>query len=119
MWARARVDALLRQIALTGETKDAIDEIIALSKKYKFVTPYTSFLAAPRSLLRPRVIKPGDPVLRVRTDESLGGRFAKPHVAAVKYASYIAVGGEPAMPRGYARRSSIRIARFDGWNRSA
>ena len=71
MWARARVDALLRQIALTGETKELIDEIIALSKKYKFVTPYTSFLAAPRSLLRPRVIRPGDPVLRVHTDESI------------------------------------------------
>jgi len=71
MWARARVDALLRQIALNGETKEAIDEIIALSKKYKFVTPYTSFLAAPRSLLRPRVIRPGDPVLRVHTDPSI------------------------------------------------
>jgi Ca-activated chloride channel family protein len=71
MWARARVDALLRLIALNGETREAIDEIIALSKKYKFVTPYTSFLAAPRSLLRPRVIRPGDPVLRVRADESV------------------------------------------------
>jgi Ca-activated chloride channel family protein len=71
LWARARVDALLRQIALNGETKEAIDELIALSKKYKFVTPYTSFLAAPRSLLRPRVIRPGDPVLRVHADESI------------------------------------------------
>jgi Ca-activated chloride channel homolog len=71
MWARARVDALLREISLNGETKEAIDEIIALSKKYKFVTPYTSFLAAPRSLLRPRVIRPGDPVLRVRADQSI------------------------------------------------
>lgn len=71
MWARARVDALLRQIELNGETREAIDEIIALSKKYKFVTPYTSFLAAPRSLLRPRVIRPGDPVLKVHTDPSI------------------------------------------------
>jgi Ca-activated chloride channel family protein len=71
LWARARVDALLREIALNGETKEAIDEIIALSKKYKFVTPYTSFLAAPRSLLRPRVIRPGDPVLKVRADQSI------------------------------------------------
>ncbi|HLG14612.1 MAG TPA: VIT domain-containing protein [Blastocatellia bacterium] len=71
MWARARVDALLRQIALNGETREAMDEIIALSKKYKFVTPYTSFLAAPRSLLRPRVIRPGDPVLRVQCDQSI------------------------------------------------
>ena len=71
LWARNRVDALLRQIDLNGETAELINEIIALSKKYKFVTPYTSFLAAPRSLLRPRVIMPGDPVLRVRTDKSI------------------------------------------------
>lgn len=71
LWARARVDALLRKIALEGESEELINEIIALSKKYKFVTPYTAFLAAPRSLLRPRIIKPGDPVLRVRTDQSI------------------------------------------------
>src|SRR6185436_13612588 len=41
---------------------------IALSKRYKFLTPYTAFLAAPRSLLRPRRIQPGDPVLRVECD---------------------------------------------------
>ena len=35
------------------------------------MTPYTSFLAAPRALLRPRVIRPGDPLLRVKTDESI------------------------------------------------
>jgi Ca-activated chloride channel homolog len=70
-WARARVDALLAKIERDGEDQATIDEIIRLAKKYKFVTPYTSFLAAPRSLLRPRVIRPGDPVLRVRTDESI------------------------------------------------
>jgi Ca-activated chloride channel family protein len=71
LWAQARVNALLEQIARDGETRDAIDEIIALSRRYKFVTPYTSFLAVPRSLLRPRVIRPGDPVLRVHTDPSI------------------------------------------------
>lgn len=70
-WAKARVDALLEKIDREGEDRDSIDEIIRLSRKYKFVTPYTSFLAAPRSLLRPRLIRPGDPVLRVRTDESI------------------------------------------------
>jgi Ca-activated chloride channel family protein len=70
-WAKARVDALLDKIAREGEDRDAIDEIIRLSKKYKFVTPYTSFLAVPRSLLRPRVIRPGDPVLRLKTDASI------------------------------------------------
>jgi Ca-activated chloride channel family protein len=70
-WARARVDALLEKIARDGEDRASIEEIIRLSRKYKFVTPYTSFLAVPRALLRPRVIRPGDPVLRVRTDASI------------------------------------------------
>ena len=71
IWAQARVNALLEQIDREGETAAAIDEIIRLSRRYKFVTPYTSFLAVPRSLLRPRVIRPGDPVLRVRTDPAI------------------------------------------------
>ncbi|HET7872225.1 MAG TPA: VIT and VWA domain-containing protein, partial [Terriglobales bacterium] len=71
LWARARVDALLEKIERDGEDRASIDEIIRLARKYKFVTPYTSFLAVPRALLRPRVIRPGDPVLRVRTDPSI------------------------------------------------
>jgi Ca-activated chloride channel family protein len=70
-WAKARVDALLDKIARDGEDRASVDEVIQLARRYKFVTPYTSFLAAPRALLRPRVIKPGDPVLRVATDESI------------------------------------------------
>lgn len=70
-WARARVDALLEKIEREGEDQATIDEIIRLSREYKFVTPYTSFLAVPRALLRPRVIRPGDPVLRVHTDGSI------------------------------------------------
>lgn len=71
LWARARVDALLEKIERDGEDPATIDEIIRLARKYKFVTPYTSFLAVPRALLRPRVIRPGDPILRVKTDESI------------------------------------------------
>jgi Ca-activated chloride channel family protein len=71
LWAQARVDALLAQINRDGESRAAIDEIIRLARRYKLVTPYTSFLAVPRSLLRPRVIRPGDPVLRVRTDPAI------------------------------------------------
>jgi Ca-activated chloride channel family protein len=71
LWAKARVDALLEKIERAGEDKASIDEIIRLARKYKFVTPYTSFLAVPRALLRPRVIRPGDPVIRVRTDPSI------------------------------------------------
>jgi len=71
LWARARVDALLEKIQREGEDQATIDEIIRLARQYKFVTPYTSFLAVPRALLRPRVIRPGDPVLRVKTDDSI------------------------------------------------
>jgi Ca-activated chloride channel family protein len=71
LWAKARVDALLEKIEREGEDKASIDEIIRLARKYKFATPYTSFLAVPRALLRPRVIRPGDPVIRVRTDPSI------------------------------------------------
>ena len=67
-WARARVDDLLARIEADGDRREWIEEIIALGKRYKFVTPYTAFLAAPRSLLRPRRIQPGDPVLRVACD---------------------------------------------------
>ena len=75
-WARARVNALLAKINREGEDRASIDEIIRLSRKYKFVTPYTSFLAAPRALLRPRVIRPGDPVLRIKTDPSINSVIA-------------------------------------------
>ncbi|MFQ5722883.1 MAG: VIT and VWA domain-containing protein [Terriglobia bacterium] len=71
LWARARVDALLERIEREGEDQATIDEIIRLARKYNLVTPYTSFLAVPRALLRPRVIRPGDPLLRVKTDESI------------------------------------------------
>lgn len=76
VWARARVEALLREMDLNGEREDYISEIIRLSEKYRFVTPYTAFIAAPRALLRPRLIQPGDPVLRVKTHQSINSVFA-------------------------------------------
>ena len=71
LWARARVDALLEKIEREGEDQATIDEIIRLARQYKFVTPYTSFLAVPRALLRPASYGRGIPILRVRTDESI------------------------------------------------
>jgi Ca-activated chloride channel family protein len=88
-WAKARVDALLDKIARDGEDRASIDEIIQLARKYKFVTPYTSFLAAPRALLRPRVIKPGDPILRVATDESITSVVAMFPFGLVKPLRYL------------------------------
>lgn len=89
MWAKARVDALLEKIERDGEDQSTIDEIVRLSRKYKFVTPYTSFLAAPRALLRPRLIRPGDPVLRVKTDESINSVVAMFPFGLVKKLRYL------------------------------
>ncbi|HEY2381758.1 MAG TPA: hypothetical protein VGK48_11325 [Terriglobia bacterium] len=79
----------MEKINQNGEDKASIDEIIRLSRKYKFVTPYTSFLAAPRSLLRPRLIRPGDPVLRVKTDPSIQSVVAVFPFGLVKPLKYL------------------------------
>jgi len=92
-WARARVDALLAKIEREGEDRETIGEIIRLAKKYKFVTPYTSFLAAPRSLLRPRVIRPGDPILKVHADESIVSVTALFPFGLIKKLRYVEAGG--------------------------
>ena len=76
VWAKARVNALLQAMNREGEQEDYISEIILLSEKYKFITPYTAFIAAPRALLRPRLIQPGDPVIRLKTDPSITQVFA-------------------------------------------
>ena len=89
-WAKARIDALIEKIEREGEDRATIDEIIRLSRKYKFVTPYTSFLAAPRALLRPRLIRPGDPLLRVRTDPSIDSVTALFPFGEVKKLRYLA-----------------------------
>jgi Ca-activated chloride channel family protein len=89
LWARARVDALLEKIGREGEDQASIDEIIRLSRQYKFVTPYTSFLAVPRALLRPRVIRPGDPVIRVKTDPSIVSVVALFPFGLVKKLKYL------------------------------
>jgi Ca-activated chloride channel family protein len=89
-WAKARVDALLAKIEREGEDRASVDEIIRLARKYKFVTPYTSFLAAPRALLRPRVIRPGDPVIRVKTDPAIVSVVALFPFGLIKNLRYLA-----------------------------
>jgi Ca-activated chloride channel family protein len=75
-WATLRVRDLLDRIRLDGERADWITEIITLAKRFGLVTPYTSFIAAPRALLRPRNFQAGDPVLRVKTGAGIRGVVA-------------------------------------------
>ena len=46
LWASRKVGYLLDQIRLNGESSELKEEVIRLAKKYGFVTPYTSYLAA-------------------------------------------------------------------------
>ena len=45
IWATRKVGFLIDQIDLNGKTDELIDELLALSKKYGILTPYTAFLA--------------------------------------------------------------------------
>ena len=44
MWASAKIDFLLDDIAIYGELKELVDEVKRLGKKYAIITPYTSML---------------------------------------------------------------------------
>ena len=44
VWAGRKIAHLLDQLRLYGESEELVDEVIALSKRYGIITPYTSFL---------------------------------------------------------------------------
>ncbi|MBI3929881.1 MAG: VWA domain-containing protein [Armatimonadetes bacterium] len=48
LWAKQRVDWAVDQMRLHGENPELKNEVIALSKQFMFMTPYTSFLAMPK-----------------------------------------------------------------------
>lgn len=66
LWGRERVNYLTKTIEQNGDNEKLKKEIIKLSKRFNFVTKYTSFIAVPGSILRPRRIKPGDPEILVK-----------------------------------------------------
>jgi Ca-activated chloride channel family protein len=47
LWARRKVGYLLDQVRINGESKEVVDEVVALAKKYGIATPYTSYLIVP------------------------------------------------------------------------
>lgn len=62
LWARRKVGYLLDQIRVQGETKEVVDEVIQLAKRYGITTPYTSYLLVPDGPLPPIVRGPGIPL---------------------------------------------------------
>lgn len=51
LWAQARVEHLLEEIALGSKQPELENEVLELALAYNFVTPYTAFLAIPESEL--------------------------------------------------------------------
>jgi Ca-activated chloride channel family protein len=45
LWAQARVDHLLEELALGAKEPEMMNEVVELALAYNFVTPYTAFLA--------------------------------------------------------------------------
>lgn len=56
LWARRKVGYLLDQIRTNGQTKELVEEVTALAKKYGIATPYTSYLIVPDA---PRTVAGG------------------------------------------------------------
>ena len=54
IWATRRVGDLIDQIDLHGQSKELVDELVAISMKYGILTPYTSFLADENQSLHAR-----------------------------------------------------------------
>ena len=65
LWARRKVGYLLDQIRVQGESKEVVDEVVQLAKRYGITTPYTSYLLVsgwpvPRSVMKmPDGLRPG------------------------------------------------------------
>jgi Ca-activated chloride channel family protein len=47
LWAKAKIDYLLDQIAMYGEKPELVNQVIELSIRFQILTPYTSFYSDP------------------------------------------------------------------------
>ncbi len=50
LWANAKINYLLDQIAMYGELKELVNQVIELSLKYQILTPYTAFYSDPTAI---------------------------------------------------------------------
>ncbi|MDO8530720.1 MAG: VIT domain-containing protein [Dehalococcoidia bacterium] len=58
LWATRKVGYLLNQIRLNGQSKELVDEVVALATRYAIATPFTSFLVREKDA---GVTPPGTP----------------------------------------------------------
>jgi hypothetical protein len=110
LWAMRKVGYLLDEIRMSGVTDESKNQIIKLAKKYGFVTPYTSYLAADenvrqitggaiaRSAQQPIVITPDLEMLSMPSSVEIPADMA-----------YYAPSGIPDMGGGNGRDQNMPI----------
>ena len=70
LWATRRIGYLIDQLRLHGHSKELVDEVVRLSKKYGIITEYTSFLVDADYRLAAHELAP-------QAAENLQGRLKK------------------------------------------
>ena len=124
LWAQRRIDFLLAQNRLNGESEEARTEVIALSKQFQILTPYTAMVAAQPVMVAavsPQRVKPGDPTVRVRAPREATVRVYLPAWSEVKQARWSEDDGlwiarflVPADTRDGTYPVRVEIAHADG-----
>jgi Ca-activated chloride channel homolog len=56
LWARRKVGFMLDQIRERGESKELVEEVVRLAKRYGITTPYTSYLLVPDGVMARPVV---------------------------------------------------------------
>ena len=78
LWATRKIGYLLDEIRLHGERAELRDEVVALSRRFGIVTPYTSYLVAPDSAMQglnvPVITRPSTPGMPMLNEERNRGQ---------------------------------------------
>jgi Ca-activated chloride channel family protein len=110
LWAVRRVGFLLDQIQLHGESKELVDEVVRLSKKYGIMTPYTSFLAEETVRLADEAalsVRGSEAVRHLRIVSGGKGQLGAVNRQALKRARRVASDAAAPQPAGPAATSAL------------
>ena len=120
IWATRRVGYLMDQIQLSGKSKEVIDELIRLSKKYGIMTPYTSFLADETTRLhRPAEVRSkatAGAARLARDTDGFKGQNAAGMRKALNESSVVAPASTPSVADSSGRSGKAKGARQYGNN---
>jgi Ca-activated chloride channel family protein len=92
LWAKAKIDHLLNEIALYGERKELVDAIIDLSIRYNILTPYTALYADPDDPQDPPTDVDNEPERTVVKNFELAQNYPNPFNPSTEIAYYLPEG---------------------------